>query len=320
MNRVGTRLASRRTLVASSTRILSATHKPPFPVAHFSRSAYMSANTSTNHGDLNNTEVLRKTTEFRPDAAYSGRTLAIPEHDDDVTVRTKYRTFLLDDHVSGTDWVSRLELSTVMNMVEKDMQQNGGDRLKVLMLYGSLRQRSYSRLLTLECARILFRLGCDVRVFDPSGLPVKDDVQHDHPKVQELRNLSKWSDGHVWISPEQHGNLVRLCPSMTIGLVLTLALDSCFQEPNRLDSTQHRFSPPDPRSHARHRASLWRLAVIQHRQFAPHPRSLDAHVYYSESVVHPQSLHAIHRCSRSRRQRRLCRSRGRQPSHAVGKP
>lgn len=43
---------------------------------------------------------------------------------------------------------------------------------------------------------------------DPSGLPVKDDVQHSHPKVQELRELSKWSDGHVWISPEQHGNLV----------------------------------------------------------------------------------------------------------------
>ena len=72
---------------------------------------------------------------------------------------------------------------------------------------------SYSRLLAFECARILFRLSCDVRVFDPSSLPMKDDVQHDHPKVQELRELSKWSDGHVWVSPEQHGNLVRLLPS-----------------------------------------------------------------------------------------------------------
>ena len=53
---------------------------------------------------------------------------------------------------------------------------------------------------------MLNRLGCDVRVFDPCGLPVKDDVQHDHPKVQELRELSTWSDGHVWVSPEQHGN------------------------------------------------------------------------------------------------------------------
>ena len=68
--------------------------------------------------------------------------------------------------------------------------------------------RSYSRLLAYESARILFRLGCDVRVFDPRGLPVKDDEQHMHSKVQELRELSKWSDGHVWVSPEQHGNLV----------------------------------------------------------------------------------------------------------------
>jgi len=68
---------------------------------------------------------------------------------------------------------------------------------------------SYSRLLAYECARILHRLGCEVRVFDPNGLPVKDDVQQDHPRVQELRELSKWSDGHVWVSPEQHGNLVR---------------------------------------------------------------------------------------------------------------
>ena len=67
---------------------------------------------------------------------------------------------------------------------------------------------SYSRLLAYETSRILFRLGCDVRVYDPSGLPQKDDVQHSHPKVQELRELSKWSDGHVWVSPEQHGNLV----------------------------------------------------------------------------------------------------------------
>lgn len=69
--------------------------------------------------------------------------------------------------------------------------------------------RSYSRLLAYEASRILFRLGCDVRMYDPAGLPVKDDVQHSHPKVQELRELSKWSDGHIWISPEQHGNLVR---------------------------------------------------------------------------------------------------------------
>lgn len=71
-------------------------------------------------------------------------------------------------------------------------------------------QSSYSRLLSFEASRILFRLGCDVRMFDPKGLPVKDDEQHSHPKVQELRELSKWSDGHIWISPEQHGNVTAV--------------------------------------------------------------------------------------------------------------
>lgn len=70
--------------------------------------------------------------------------------------------------------------------------------------------RSYSKLLAFEIARILWRLGCDVRVYDPAGLPVKDDEQHDHPKVQELRELSRWSDGHFWVSPEQHGNLTAV--------------------------------------------------------------------------------------------------------------
>ena len=50
-------------------------------------------------------------------------------------------------------------------------------------------------------------MGADVRIYDPTGLPVKDDTQQDHPKVQELRELSKWSDGHVWVSPEQHGQI-----------------------------------------------------------------------------------------------------------------
>lgn len=67
---------------------------------------------------------------------------------------------------------------------------------------------SYSRLLAYEACRILHRLGCDVRVYDPAGLPVKDDALVDHPKVQELRELSVWSDGHLWVSPEMHGNIV----------------------------------------------------------------------------------------------------------------
>ncbi|KAK5155851.1 hypothetical protein LTS14_005417 [Recurvomyces mirabilis] len=162
------------------------------------------------NGDLNNTTVLRKTVDIVPDPTYARRSLAIPRIEDEAQVREKYRPFLCPKDITENDWVARLELSTVMKMVESDMTATGGDRLRVLMLFGSMRSRSYSRLLALESARILFRLGCDVRVYDPTGLPVKDDVSHDHHKVQELRDLSKWSDGHVWISPEQHGNVTAV--------------------------------------------------------------------------------------------------------------
>ena len=76
---------------------------------------------------------------------------------------------------------------------------------RILLLYGSLRERSYSRLLTEEAARILQRLGAETRIFDPQGLPLPDAVAPDHPKVQELRGLSLWSEGQVWCSPERHG-------------------------------------------------------------------------------------------------------------------
>lgn len=78
-------------------------------------------------------------------------------------------------------------------------------RPRILLLYGSLRERSYSRFATQEAARILERLGCETRIFDPRGLPLPDEVDADHPKVQELRALSLWSEGQVWCSPERHG-------------------------------------------------------------------------------------------------------------------
>ncbi|WP_026988465.1 arsenical resistance protein ArsH [Fodinicurvata fenggangensis] len=81
---------------------------------------------------------------------------------------------------------------------------------RILMLYGSLRARSYSRFLTEEAARILIRLGAEVRIFDPRNLPLPDSAETDHPAVQELRNLSIWSEGQVWCSPERHGNLTGL--------------------------------------------------------------------------------------------------------------
>ena len=84
---------------------------------------------------------------------------------------------------------------------------------RILLLYGSLRERSYSRLLTEEAARILNRLGAETRIFDPQGLPLPDSVPADHPKVAELRALSNWSEGQVWCSPERHGNLTGVFKS-----------------------------------------------------------------------------------------------------------
>jgi arsenic resistance protein ArsH len=76
---------------------------------------------------------------------------------------------------------------------------------RILFLYGSLRKRSYSRLLAEEAARIITEIGAEVRFFDPMDLPMCDSVAADHPKVAELRTLSTWSEGQVWCSPERHG-------------------------------------------------------------------------------------------------------------------
>lgn len=76
---------------------------------------------------------------------------------------------------------------------------------RILLLYGSTRERSFSRLLVEEAARLLEHFGAQTRVFNPSSLPLPDDVPVEHPKVQELRELVQWSEGQVWCSPERHG-------------------------------------------------------------------------------------------------------------------
>jgi len=89
-----------------------------------------------------------------------------------------------------------------------DMQAAPGlsdHKPRILLLYGSTRERSFSRLLVEEAARLLEFLGAQTRIFNPSGLPLPDDVPVDHPKVQELRELVLWSEGQVWCSPERHG-------------------------------------------------------------------------------------------------------------------
>ena len=84
---------------------------------------------------------------------------------------------------------------------------------RILMLYGSLRERSYSKLLTLEAARLLNAMGAEVRVFDPLGLPQPDAAPDTHPKVKELRELAIWSEGMVWCSPERHGAMTGILKS-----------------------------------------------------------------------------------------------------------
>ncbi|AXS42680.1 arsenical resistance protein ArsH [Breoghania sp. L-A4] len=93
---------------------------------------------------------------------------------------------------------------------------------RVLLLHGSLRERSYSRLLNEEAARVLRRFGAETRHFDPSGLPLPDDAPADHPKVQELRELVMWSEAQVWCSPERHGAMTGIMKSQIDWIPLAL--------------------------------------------------------------------------------------------------
>ena len=113
------------------------------------------------------------------------------------------------------DWVQLLEL-------EGAKQMPSDHPPKVMVLYGSLRPCSYSRLLAFEFARILDALGADVRVYDPTGLPIKDAVPESHPKVQELRNLSLWSEAQVWVCPEQHGTITAVFKNQIDWIPLSL--------------------------------------------------------------------------------------------------
>ena len=106
------------------------------------------------------------------------------------------------------------ELPDLPNIAKDALQLPDPNRLsvklsthkpRILILYGSLRARSYSRFLAQEAERLLEHFGAEVRIFDPTGLPLPDGAPTDHPKVKELRDLSLWSEGQVWCSPERHG-------------------------------------------------------------------------------------------------------------------
>ena len=94
---------------------------------------------------------------------------------------------------------------------------------RILILYGSLRERSFSRFLAEEAGRILTHMGAEVRMFDPRELPVTDSVPATHPKVVELRELSLWSEGQVWSSPERHGAITSVMKNQIDWIPLELA-------------------------------------------------------------------------------------------------
>lgn len=97
-----------------------------------------------------------------------------------------------------------------------------GHAPRILLLYGSVRKRSFSRLVTEEAARILQRFGAEARIFNPSGLPLPDDTDASHPKVTELRDLVTWSEGMIWCSPERHGAMTGIMKAQIDWIPLTL--------------------------------------------------------------------------------------------------
>ncbi|KMY01171.1 NADPH-dependent FMN reductase [Pseudomonas syringae KCTC 12500] len=99
------------------------------------------------------------------------------------------------------------ELIDIPSLEQLEPRTPSHHKPRILLLYGSTRERSFSRLVTQEAARLLEEFGAETKIFDPSGLPLPDDAPDTHPKVAELRELMQWSEGQVWCSPERHGSM-----------------------------------------------------------------------------------------------------------------
>ncbi|MFT6776444.1 MAG: arsenic resistance protein ArsH [Paraglaciecola sp.] len=106
--------------------------------------------------------------------------------------------------------------------VERFAKKSTEHKPKILLLYGSLRSRSFSRLVVEESARLLEAMGAETRVFDPTGLPLPDGDEATHSKVIELRELMMWSEGQVWCSPERHGAMTGIMKSQIDWVPLNL--------------------------------------------------------------------------------------------------
>jgi arsenic resistance protein ArsH len=109
------------------------------------------ARLASSNGDLNNLSAVRPAAKLAVDAAYVRQSLAIQGFDDDPEIRRQYRPFLLPEEIAASDWIANLEMSTAVKMAYEEMHRVNGGRLKVLVLYGSLRERcvAYSEQLLL---------------------------------------------------------------------------------------------------------------------------------------------------------------------------
>ncbi|SON54977.1 NADPH azoreductase [Hartmannibacter diazotrophicus] len=128
-----------------------------------------------------------------------------------------------------TDRVTALDLPNIdpeqIRPIDSSLLAADGDPghpPRILLLYGSLRERSYSRLAAEEAARLLQYFGAETRIFSPEGLPLPDGAPVDHPKVAELRDLAQWSEGMVWVSPERHGAMTGIMKAQIDWLPLSL--------------------------------------------------------------------------------------------------
>ncbi|MEC9364615.1 MAG: arsenical resistance protein ArsH [Pseudomonadota bacterium] len=122
------------------------------------------------------------------------------------------------------DHLPALDLSQVRERPAADLGLGYGDHApRILLLYGSLRERAFSRLAVEEAARLLRHFGAETRIFDPSDLPLPDQVKHDdHPAVRELREHALWSEGQVWCSPERHGQITGVMKAQIDHLPLSI--------------------------------------------------------------------------------------------------
>ncbi len=125
--------------------------------------------------------------------------------------------------------MSHLDLPNIQpeyfNKIEEEKLKQKGDGEhppRILIFYGSLRERSYSRLVAEEAARLLRAFGAETYIFNPKDLPYPDTVEDDHPKVQELRERAIWSEGMLWVSPERHGAMTGIMKAQIDWLPLSL--------------------------------------------------------------------------------------------------